>query len=70
MGIILLTDVYKLREEKEKELKFYREKLQELENKMFFVRKEIELTNFIIDLIEREKVTDIADYVRRTSENE
>jgi hypothetical protein len=57
--LILISDIYKLREEKQKELEFYREKLEELEKKMFFIGKEIQLTNFIIDLIEKEKVQDI-----------
>lgn len=57
--LILIADIYKLREEKQKELEFYREKLEELEKKMFFISKEIQLTNFIIDLIEKEKIQDI-----------
>lgn len=61
--IILISDIYKLREEKQKELNFYREKLEELEKKMFFVKKEIELTNFIIELIEEERVQDIRDLI-------
>jgi hypothetical protein len=61
--IILISDIYKLREQKEKELEFYREKLEELQKKMFFVQKEIQLTNFIIDLIEQEKVQDIRDLI-------
>jgi hypothetical protein len=54
--IILLADVYKMREEKQKELTFYTEKLKELESKLFFIKKEIQVTTFIIDMIEREKV--------------
>lgn len=54
--IILLADVYKMRETKEKELAFYTEKLKELEEKMFFIRKEIQTTTFIIDMIEKEKI--------------
>lgn len=54
--IILLADVYKMRETKEKELAFYTEKLKELEEKMFFIRKEIQMTTFIIDMIEKEKI--------------
>ena len=57
--IILISDIYELREQKQKELNFYREKLEELEKKMFFVQKEIQLTNFIINLIEKEKIEDI-----------
>lgn len=57
--IILLTDLKNLRKEKERELKFYTEKLDNLNKKLFFIRKEIELTNFIIDLIEKENIVDL-----------
>ena len=63
--LIMLSDVYKLREEKEKELKFYQKKLEELRIKLFFISKEVELTNFIIDLIEKEKVMDLADLLNK-----
>jgi len=55
-NIVLLSDVYKMREEKQKELEFYTEKLKELESKMFFIQKEIQITTFIIDMIEKEKI--------------
>ena len=51
--IILLSDLKDLRKQKEQELRFYTEKLEELNKKMFFIRKEIELTNFIIEIIEK-----------------
>lgn len=54
--IILLADVYKMREEKQRELQFYSDKLKELETKLFFINKEIQITTFIIDMIERESV--------------
>jgi hypothetical protein len=57
--IILLKDLKDIRAEKERELRFYSEKLEELNKRMFFIRKEIELTNFIIDLIEKEKIIDL-----------
>lgn len=57
--IILLKDLKDMRAEKEREMRFYSEKLEELNRKMFFIRKEIELTNFIIDLIEQEKIIDL-----------
>lgn len=67
-NIILLSEIYDMRAEKEKELQFYEEKLQELQNKLFFVRKEIQLTNFIIDMIEKEKVIDLQEYIDRHNE--
>lgn len=57
--IVLLKDVYLLKEQKEKELKFYKEKLIELQEKMFWVEKELKLTKDIIKLIEEEKITNI-----------
>lgn len=54
--IILLADVYKMREEKQKELAFYTERLKELESKLFFINKEIQITTAIIDMIERESI--------------
>lgn len=57
--IILLSDLKDLRKQKEQELKYYSERLDQLNKKMFFIRKEIELTNFIIDLIEKENLVDL-----------
>ncbi len=57
--IVLLSDLKDLRKQKEQELKYYSERLEELNKKLFFIRKEIELTNFIIELIEREKIVDL-----------
>lgn len=57
--IVLLSDLKDLRKQKEQELKFYSERLEELNKRLYFIRKEIELTNFIIDLIEKEKITDL-----------
>ena len=62
--IILLTDIYEIRKKKEEELQFYHEQLEKLRNKMFFVQKEIDLTNFIIDIIEQEKVIDIKQLIK------
>ena len=57
--IILLSDLKDLRKQKEQELRFYNDKLEELNKKMFFIRKEIELTNFIIEIIEKESIVDL-----------
>lgn len=63
-NIILITDIYKLREQKEMELTYYRTRLDELEKKLFFIQKEIDLTNYIIDLVEKEKVENINDLIK------
>jgi len=57
--IILLQDIYEMRRRKEDELAFYHAELEKLKVKVSMINREIDLTNHIIDLIEREKVFDI-----------
>lgn len=57
--IILLSDLKDLRTQKEQELKYYSERLDELNKRLFFINKEIQLTTFIIDLIEKENLVDL-----------
>ena len=61
--IVLLTDFIEQKVRKEKELEFYTSQLEELQKKMFFLRKEIHLTNYIIEIVENEKVIDIREYL-------
>ena len=61
--IILLTEVLETKVRKEKELEYYAKQLEELQKKMFFVKKEIDLTNLIIEIIENEKVMDIKEHL-------
>ena len=61
--IILLTDIIEQKVRKEKELEYYQRELEKLNHKMFLIRKEIDLTNFIIDLIGREKLMDIREVI-------
>lgn len=69
-NIILISDVYELRKKKEDELRFYNEELEKLKNKLFFIQKEIDVTNFIIDIIERETVVDIKQLVQDKKDSE
>lgn len=62
--IILLEDIYEIRARKEQELQFYHNELEKLRGKLFFIKKEIDLTNYIIDIIEHEKVVDIKKYIK------
>ena len=62
--IIRLTDIYETRDRKEKELAYYKEQLEILRQKMFFIRKDIEITNLCIQMIENEKVLDIKQLVK------
>lgn len=54
MNIVLISDVRLLKERKLKELEFYNEQLQVLQLRRVVVVSEIELTNRIIDILERD----------------
>jgi len=61
--IIMLADVLETRVRKEKELEFYQKELEKLKEKMFFIKKDIDITNLIIDMIEKENVIDIRQHM-------
>ena len=58
-NLILITDILETKLRKEKELEYYQAELEKLQQKMFFLKKDIDITNLIIDMIEQEKVYDI-----------
>ena len=59
--IIFITDLIDQRLRKEQEITYYEKELRKIEEKLFFLRKEKQLTQFIIDIIEQEKVVDIRE---------
>ncbi len=59
--IILLKDVYALKEQKEKELAFYKEKLEELRDKVYWIERDIALTKNIIKMIEEERIKNLSE---------
>jgi hypothetical protein len=58
-GLIRITDIIETKLRKEKELEYYQQELDKLQQKMFFIKKEIDITNLIINMIEKEQVYDI-----------
>ena len=60
-SIIFITDLIDQRLRKEREIEFYESELVKIEEKLFFLRKEKQLTQFIIDIIEKEQVVDIRE---------
>ena len=68
--IIVLNDIYEIRRRKEEELAFYHEQLKKLNEKMFFVQKEIDVTNLCIEIIEKEMVVDIKKLVEDKKKND
>ena len=61
--IILLSDILKHKLQKERELEFYQQELEKLQQKMFFLNKDIEITNMCIDIIEHEKLTGVPNLI-------
>jgi hypothetical protein len=66
--IILLNDIYAMRKRKEEELAFYHEQLEKLKQKMFFVQKEIDITNLCIEIIEKETVVDVKKLIKEKND--
>ena len=62
-NIILLDEILDLRTRKRKELEYYNQQLKELEMRMFFIQKEIDLTSNIITMIEKEKMVDLKKFI-------
>ena len=67
--IVLLSDFIEQKVRKEKELEDYTQQLEELQKKLFFLNKEIELTNLIIDIIDKEQVINVKNYLEDKSDN-
>jgi hypothetical protein len=61
--IIMLSEVLETRVRKEKELEFYAKELEKLKEKMFFLQRDIDLTNMIINMIEKENVVDFQQHL-------
>jgi len=57
--LIQITDIIETRLRKEKELEYYQAELEKLQQKMFFLRKDIEITNLIINMIETDQIYDV-----------
>ena len=59
--LILITDFIEQKLRKEKELEFYLEELQKLQTKIGYLRREVSLTNTIINMIKGEQVYDLQE---------
>ena len=67
--IVLLSDFIEQKVRKEKELEYYTQQLEELQKKLFFLNKEIQLSNLIIDIIDKEQVINVKNYLEDKSDN-
>ena len=63
--LILLTDIIEQKVRKEKELEFYQAELAKLQEKMYWIKRDIDVNNIIIDMIKNEKVLEIKDNMEK-----
>lgn len=59
--ILFITDLIDQRLRKEKEIEYYEKELEEITRKLFFLKKEKDLTELIINIIQNEKVIDVRE---------
>jgi 5-bromo-4-chloroindolyl phosphate hydrolysis protein len=57
--IVLLHDVYAIKEQKERELAYYREQLEIIHQKLIWIEREYKLTKDIIKMIEQESIVQL-----------
>ena len=61
--ILFITDLIDQRLRKEKEIEYYEQQLEEISKKLFFLKKEKDLTELIINIIQNEKVIDVRENI-------
>lgn len=59
--IILISDFIEQKLRKEQELEYYLKELDELQRKIGYLRREVDLTNVIINMIKGEQIYDIRE---------
>ena len=55
-SIVFITDLIESKLRKEREIEYFEEKLKEIEKKLFFLKKEQNVTETILDIIQNENV--------------
>jgi len=68
--IILIADVLEQKLRKEKELEYYLRELEELQRKIGYLRREVDLTTMIIDMIKSEQVHDVQERMVERLDNQ
>tara|TARA_R110001606_G_scaffold52015_6_gene128955 strand:- start:6362 stop:6595 length:234 start_codon:yes stop_codon:yes gene_type:complete len=63
--LIQITDILETKLRKEKEIEYYREQIEKIQQKMMFLQKDLDLTQLIISIIEKEKIYDIKDTMEK-----
>lgn len=59
--LILLSDIIEQKVRKEKELAFYQAELEKLKEKMYWLQRDIDVNNIIIDMIKSDAILDVKE---------
>lgn len=62
-NLIFIADILETKVRKENELQYYQKELEKLQQKMLFLKKDIEITNVIINIIEKDNVIDFKEQI-------
>jgi len=68
--LILLSEVIESKVRKERELAFYEEELKKLQEKMFWLKRDIDVTNIILDMVKHERVVDFKESMEKRMLND
>jgi len=63
--LILLSDIIEQKVRKERELDFYQKELEKLQEKMYWLRREIGLNETIIDIIKNDNIIDFKENMEK-----
>ena len=63
--LILLSDIIESKVRKERELDFYQKELEKLQEKMYWLRREIGMNETIIDIIKKDNVIDFKEQMEK-----
>lgn len=63
--LILLSDIIEQKVRKERELDFYQKELDKLQEKMYWLRREIGLNETIIEIIKNNNVIDLKENMEK-----
>ena len=63
--LIQITDILETKIRKEKEIEYYRQQIEKIQQKMMFLQKDLDLTQLIISIIEKEKIYDIKETMEK-----
>lgn len=63
--LILLTDIIEQKVRKEKELEFYEAEIEKLREKMYWLRRDIDVNNIILNMIKNDTVLDVKESMEK-----